>query len=389
MLEMLKKIFSRRNPYPMTRREFILACLGLLAATAAGGVYRYLHLPQFGELPTGDRLRRMQASPHYHGDHFENLVPVPVMSQKEGERENRFTATWKFLFGDKKGLWPDGSLPSEKTNLKALPRQQDAVVWLGHSSFYVQLGGYRILIDPVFSSFASPLWFVNKAFPGSNVYTADDFPDIDVLAISHDHWDHLDYPTVKALLPKVRQVVCPLGVGAYLEQWGFAPKIIHEEDWDTEIRLADTLTVHILPSQHFSGRFLKQNPTLWCGMAFLTPERSLYYTGDGGYGSHFKAIGKKFGGFDCVLAENGQYNLAWHAIHMLPEETARAAEDVGAKLVIPAHNSKFALARHPWQEPMEKLRQASRGKAYRLLTPEIGALVLLDRPSDSGAWWKG
>lgn len=372
----------------MTRREFILAGLGLLGTAAAGGVYSYVHRPKFGELPTGERLKGMQASPHYHGDHFENLVPVPVMSEEEGEHENRITATWKFLFGDKTGLVPDRPLPTEKTNLFALPREQDAVVWLGHSSFYVQLGGYRILIDPVFSSYASPLWFINRAFAGSNVYTAEDFPEIDVLAMSHDHWDHLDYPTVMALKSRVHYVVCPLGVGAYFEQWGFDQDMIHEEDWDTEIKLFDTLSVHILPSQHFSGRFLKQNPTLWCGMAFITPKRSLYYTGDGGYGDHFKAIGKKFGGFDCVLAENGQYNLAWQPIHMLPEETAKACEEVGAKFVIPAHNSKFALARHPWQEPMARLQAASQDKSYQLLTPEIGALVLLDQKQSFSPWWQ-
>ena len=372
----------------MTRREFILAGLGLLGAAAAGGVYSYVHRPKFGELPSGDRLKRMQASPHYHGDHFENLVPVPVMSEDEGGHENRFVATWKFLFGDKKGLVPAHPLPTEKTNLLALPREQDAVVWLGHSSFFVQLGGCRILIDPVFSSYASPLWFINRAFAGSNVYTAEDFPEIDVLAMSHDHWDHLDYPTVMALKSRVHHVVCPLGVGAYFEQWGFAKDSIHEEDWDTEIKLSATLSVHILPSQHFSGRFLKQNPTLWCGMAFITPKRSLYYTGDGGYGAHFKAIGKKFGGFDCVLAENGQYNLAWHHIHMLPEETAQACENVGAKFVIPTHNSKFALARHPWQEPMGRLQAASQDKSYQLLTPEIGALVLLDQKQSFSPWWQ-
>lgn len=372
----------------MTRREFILAGLGLLGTAAAGGVYSYVHRPKFGELPTGERLKGMQASPHYHGDHFENLVPVPVMSEEEGEHENRITATWKFLFGDKTGLVPDRPLPTEKTNLFALPREQDAVVWLGHSSFYVQLGGYRILIDPVFSSYASPLWFINRAFAGSNVYTAEDFPEIDVLAMSHDHWDHLDYPTVMALKSRVHHVVCPLGVGAYFEQWGFDQDMIHEEDWDTEIKLFDTLSVHILPSQHFSGRFLKQNPTLWCGMAFITPKCSLYYTGDGGYGDHFKAIGKKFGGFDCVLAEDGQYNLAWHPIHMLPEETAKACEEVGARFVIPAHNSKFALARHPWQEPMARLQAASQDKSYQLLTPEIGDLVLLDQKQSFSPWWQ-
>ena len=211
-----------------------------------------------------------------------------------------------------------------------------------------------------------------------------------MLAISHDHWDHLDYPTVMALKPKVKHIVCPLGVGEYFEQWGFDLSIIHEEDWDTEIKMADDFSIHILPSQHFSGRFLKRNPTLWCGMAFVTPTRKVYYTGDGGYGEHFKAIGQRFGGFDLMLGENGQYNMAWHAIHMLPEETAMAAVDVGAKMLLPAHGGKFALSRHPWQEPYMELKKASQNKGYKLLTPEIGELAFIgsEHQETFADWWE-
>lgn len=371
----------------MKRRTFILGGLGALGMMAGGGAL-FVNRPEFGRPPQGARLARMEASPHYMNGQFQNLVPVQVMNEDNGE--SRLTATAKFLFGDKSQLSPQEAMLSDKTDLKTLDVSQDAVVWMGHSTFFLQLGGRRILIDPVFSSYASPVFFINKAFPGSNIYTAADMPEIDVLAISHDHWDHLDYPTVMALKDKVKNVVCPLGVGEYFEQWGFGISIIHEEDWDTEIRLADDFSVHILPSQHFSGRFLKRNPTLWCGMAFVTPKRKVYYTGDGGYGEHFKAIGQKFGGFDLMLGENGQYNMAWHAIHMLPEETAQAAVDVGAKLLLPAHGGKFALSRHPWQEPYRRLTEASQDKDYKLLTPAIGELVHIDskqrRPFD--AWWE-
>ena len=182
----------------------------------------------------------------------------------------------------------------------------------------------------------------------------------------------------------------PLGVGEDFEQWGFDPLTIHEEDWDTEIKLADDFSVHILPSQHFFGRFLERNPTLWCGMAFVTPARKVYYTGDGGYGEHFKAIGRKFGGFDLMLGENGQYNMAWHDIHMLPEETAQAAVDVGVKMLLPAHGGKFALSRHPWQEPYREMALISKGKGYELLTPEIGELAYIggEQPKQFDAWWE-
>ena len=369
----------------MKRRTFILGGLGALGMMAGGGAL-FVNRPEFGRPPQGARLARMEASPHYMNGQFQNLVPVQVMNEDNGE--SRLTATAKFLFGDKSQLSPQEAMLSDKTDLKTLDVSQDAVVWMGHSTFFLQLGGRRILIDPVFSSYASPVFFINKAFPGSNIYTAADMPEIDVLAISHDHWDHLDYPTVMALKPKVKNVVCPLGVGEYFEQWGFDISIIHEEDWDTEIRLADDFSVHILPSQHFSGRFLKRNPTLWCGMAFVTPTRKVYYTGDGGYGEHFKAIWEKFGGFDLMLGENGQYNMAWHAIHMLPEETAQAAVDVGAKMLLPAHGGKFALARHPWQEPYRRLVEASQGKRYKMLPPKIGELAFIDDKQTFDAWWE-
>ena len=371
----------------MNRRTFIMGGLGTLGVLAGGGVL-FTHRPEFGRLPQGERLARMEASPHYVNGQFQNLVPVQVMNEESGE--NRFAAMAKFLFGDKSHLSPKQPMLSHKTDLKKLDISRDAVVWMGHSTFFLQLGGKRILIDPVFSSYASPVFFINKAFPGSNVYTADDMPEIDVLAISHDHWDHLDYPTVMALKPKVKHIVCPLGVGEYFEQWGFDLSIIHEEDWDTEIKMADDFSIHILPSQHFSGRFLKRNPTLWCGMAFVTPTRKVYYTGDGGYGEHFKAIGQRFGGFDLMLGENGQYNMAWHAIHMLPEETAMAAVDVGAKMLLPAHGGKFALSRHPWQEPYMELKKASQNKGYKLLTPEIGELAFIgsEHQETFADWWE-
>ncbi len=371
----------------MNRRKFILGGLGTLGVMAAGGAM-FLHRPEFGRLPRGERLERIKASPHFVNGQFQNLVPVQVMNEKNGE--NRWIATAKFIFGDKTGLSPEQPMLSKKTDLGKLDRNRDIAVWMGHSTFFLHLGGARILIDPVFSSYASPLFFINKAFPGSNIYTAEDMPEIDVLAVSHDHWDHLDYPTVMSLKHKVKNIVCPLGVGEYFEQWGFPPQIIHEEDWDTKIRLSDVLSVHILPSQHFSGRFLTPNPTLWCGFAFVSPQNRVYYSGDGGYGEHFKTIGKKFGGFDLMLGENGQYNMAWHAIHMLPEETAQAAEDVGARMLLPAHSGKFALSRHLWQEPYRELTKASRNQKYKLLTPEIGEAVYIGA-SETGefdAWWE-
>ncbi len=354
-------------------RNFFIGAAGLTAA-AGGGIFYYVNRPEFGRLPTGSRLKKILASPHYFKDHFECLTPVKVMSEDVKEKENRLAATWKFLFGDKTGLVPPAPVPSIKTNLKSLG-DGDCAIWMGHSTIYLQLAGRKILIDPVFSAYASPIFFVNRAFEGSNIYSAEDFPPLDILAITHDHWDHLDYPTIISLKPKIKSVLCPLGVGEYFEQWGFDADKIIEEDWDAVIDFGRGLTAHILPSQHFSGRMLTQNPTEWCAFAFVTSTRRIFCSGDGGYGSHFKDIGEKFGGFDFAFMENGQYNLAWHAIHMLPAETAQASEDIRAKKVVPIHGGKFALARHLWNEPYKDLLAESANKNYELLTPQIGELI--------------
>ncbi len=367
----------------MNRRQFLKA-MGIGAAgLALGGTY-YVNRPEFGRLPTGMRRERILASPHYYDGQFQNLEPID-QTVKGGEAK----AMAEFLFGSSEGLKPKGRMISQKTDLHSLPLDEDCVVWMGHSSLYLHLGGYRILVDPVFSSYASPAFFINRAFDGSNIYAAADIPPVDVLVLSHDHWDHLDYPSVMALKDKAKHIICPLGVGEYFEQWGFDMARVYEEDWYTAIPLAGDLTVHVLPSQHFSGRLLKRNQTQWAGFAFVTPGRRVYVSGDGGYGSHFRRIGEVLGPFDLAVMENGQYNERWACIHLMPEEAAQAAVDVGAKAVLSVHNGKFALSRHPWAEPYQRLSAASIGKPYKLLTPKIGEAVPIgdDRQTFS-AWWE-
>ena len=374
----------------MNRRNFLRnALLGLVGVTAAagGGAVYFVNRPEFGRLPSGTRLEKILASPHYFNDHFECLTPVKVMSDEVQQKENRIIATAKWLMEDKSKMTPPKILPSVKTDLKALNPNQDCAVWMGHSTIYLQLAGQKILLDPVFSPYASPIFFINRAFDGSNIYTADDFPQIDILAITHDHWDHLDYPSIMALKPKVKRVLCALGVGEYFEQWGFDVANIVEEDWFTEVDLGAGLKANILPSQHFSGRFLTQNPTEWCSFAFVTPNKKVFCSGDGGYSQHFKDIGKRFGDFDYAFMENGQYNLAWHAIHCLPNETANAAVDIGAKKIVPIHSGKFALARHAWNESYNDLMAESVGKPYELLTPMIGELIPFDEDKKFSSWF--
>lgn len=235
------------------------------------------------------------------------------------------------------------------------------------------------------------IWFIDKAFEGSNIYTVEDIPDdIDVMVLSHDHWDHLDYDMVRKIEPKVRCVVTGLGNGGYYEKWGYPPEKIREEDWDTEVVIDKELSVWVLPARHFSGRLLHRNQTLFAGFAFITPGRKVYYTGDGGYDGRFKRIGEQFSGFDLALVEDGQYNEAWHSVHMMPEESALAGEELQAAAVIPCSNGKYPLSVYRWKEPYERIAEASKGKSYRLIMPMIGELVEIgNREQTFTNWWEG
>jgi L-ascorbate metabolism protein UlaG (beta-lactamase superfamily) len=188
--------------------------------------------------------------------------------------------------------------------------------------------------------------------------------------------------------PKIKHIVTALGVGSHLTYFGFDEDIIDEADWNTELEF-DSLTVHILPARHFSGRSLQRNRTLWAAFALLGSQHRIFISGDSGYGRHFKEIGEKFGGFDLAAVDTGQYNDRWPLIHMNPEEASQAALDVRTKGLIPAHVGKFALSSHDWDEPFIRLTKSSLDKNYRLLTPIIGEPVYLgDESAVFPAWWE-
>ena len=364
-------------------RKMLISLLVILVASFVA-VGLYLQQPKFGKAPAGIRRERMQSSRHYADGQFQNLTPTPQIVG-----DSRFSALWKFLFVPKERPNPIDSIPAVKTDLLALEKEQDTVIWLGHSSYYLQAGGKRILIDPVFSPSAAPVSFANKAFAGTNLYTAEDMPEIDYLLISHDHWDHLDYPTIMVLQPKIKNVVCGLGVGTYFEQWGFAEERIHEADWFSTLKLEPRFTIHVLPARHFSGRLLSRNQTLWNSFAVVTPNRRIFYSGDGGYGPHIKQIGELLQGVDLAIMENGQYDKNWPYIHMMPEEVALAAEELNAKALLPGHSGKFSIANHAWDDPFIRITAASQGRNYRLLTPVIGEPVDLGNSQQAySRWWE-
>ena len=261
-------------------------------------------------------------------------------------------------------------------------------MWFGHSSYFLQVDGKRILVDPVFSGSASPVSFTTKAFRGSDVYTVEDLPAIDYLFITHDHWDHLDYKTVLQLKSKVGKVVTGLGTGSHLEHWGYDKAMIIEKDWNEEIVLNNGFVVHTTPARHFSGRNLKRNTTLWTAFVLQTPTKKLYLGGDSGYDTHFTDIGDQFGPFDLAILECGQYSEYWKYIHMMPEETVQAGIDLKAKCIFPVHWGKFSLSLSEWDDSIKRVTAEAHKKGMPLIHPIIGEAVNLDQLTESVRWWE-
>ncbi len=349
-------------------------------------VFVFLHLPRFGKLPSGARLERIKQSKNYKNGQFQNRSDTSMMTAKGG----MFTVLKQFLFDKKTRVKPVDIIPSVKTDLLNLDPAKDVLVWFGHSSYFMQVDGKKILVDPVFSGAASPVSFNIKAFKGTNLYTTEDIPDIDFLFISHDHWDHLDYKTIIKLKPKIKTIICALGVGEHLERWGFDTHIIHELDWNEEINLGEGFVVNTVPARHFAGRSFVRNKSIWESFVLTTPTMKIFIGGDSGYDTHFAEIGKTFGPFDLAILENGQYNQNWKYIHMLPADTLQAAKDLLAKRLLPVHNSKFPLSVHPWDEPLKKITALNSDANLNVSTPMIGEeLNLKDNAQRFSKWWEG
>lgn len=360
---------TKRKRWRMTTGVIV----GVIFLLTAGG-YAFLSQPSFGRLPRGERLERIKRSPQYKNGEFRNQHPTELMTSDK----NRWQAMWNFLFSKPARLAPDVPIPTVKTNLKTLERSHDLMVWFGHSSYLLQLSGRRILVDPVFCM-ASPVSFVNKPFKGTDIYKPADMPDIDYLVISHDHWDHLDYHTVKQLKDRVGKVIVPLGVGEHFEYWGYDKDNIIELDWQEDAAPEDGFVFHCLPARHFSGRGLASNRTLWASFLVKTPSLNVYIGGDSGYDTHFKEIGEKYRDIDLAILENGQYNEDWRYIHTMPVYLGREARELGARQVMTVHHSKYTLARHPWDEPLENELRTAREYSLDLIVPKIGEAVRLYR----------
>ncbi|HQW25907.1 MAG TPA: MBL fold metallo-hydrolase [Saprospiraceae bacterium] len=331
-------------------------------------------------------MARIKQSPNFRDGAFQNQSVTPQLT--DGATYGKVMK--EFLFGRPKRATPSSDIPSMKTDLLSLNRDENILVWFGHSSYFMQIDGKRILVDPVLSGSASPFSFMTKAFKGADRYSTDDLPAIDYLFLSHDHYDHLDYKTIVKLKPKVHKIICGLGTGEHLEYWGYDHERIIEKDWNESFELDHGFTVHTVPSRHFSGRWLKRNQALWTSFVLQTPGLRIFIGGDSGYDKHFAEIGNTFGGFDLAIMENGQYNKNWKHIHLMPHEILQAAKELKAKRIFPVHSSKFVLGNHAWDAPLELITENNKKENLNIITPMIGEKVDLDNHDQAFShWWKG
>ncbi len=350
------------------------------------GTLIFLQHPLFGKEPSGDRLERIKKSKHYKNGQFHNLSNTPALS----EDTNYYAVIKELLFSKIEHTTPTDSIPCVNTNLLKKTIEEDFMVWFGHSSYYMKIEGKSVLVDPVLSKNASPLYGTNTAFKGADLFTCEALPKIDILILTHDHYDHLDYSSFKNIKDKVSKIICPLGVGEHLEYWEFPKENITELDWYEDASVTDSIKITATPARHFSGRSFKRNTTLWASYVVQTKKLNLYLGGDSGYDTHFKEIGTKYGPFDLAILENGQYDRKWKYIHMMPEEVVQASNDLQAKRFFPIHSSKFKLANHPWKEPLERVSASSaKQTTTQLITPKIGEVIYLNRQDQVfEKWWK-
>ncbi|MGJ7913356.1 MBL fold metallo-hydrolase [Neobacillus sp. LXY-1] len=342
--------------------------------------------PAFGSNPSKNQKEQFSQLNNYKGGKFVNLIPTKMEFSAAD-----FSSMVAENFSGAKNRNPKGQIAVSEIDWNKIKSEEDSLTWFGHSAFLLSINNKKILVDPMLGPVASPVSFVgSKRYSKDLLYLFDKMPPIDAVFITHDHYDHLDYPSIKKLKSKVNHFFVPLGVGAHLINWGVNKEKISEFNWWDETEF-NGLTVAFTPSKHFSGRGpLNRNSTLWGGWVILGEKTRFYTSGDGGYDTHFKEIGKKYGPFDLTLIEGGQYDRRWSWVHMTPEQSVQAHLDVNGKNMMLIHWGAFTLAYHGWTEPIERALKASEKSGVNMIAPKIGETVPLGREFSNpiSSWWE-
>jgi L-ascorbate metabolism protein UlaG (beta-lactamase superfamily) len=343
--------------------------------------------PEFGGKHSKKDIERYSVSTNYKEGNFEN-IKAPNMDMSFSQTIGTMV---DFIKGTPNAK-PDFELPVEKVDSLTWEQNDSTnrLFWFGHSSFLLKLDGKNILIDPMLGDVPAPHpWLGGKRYSKELPIEIQKLPQIDIVLISHDHYDHLDYGSIQLLNEKVSQFMVPLGVGAHLREWGIDSLKIQELDWWQESTF-ENIEFAFTPSRHFSGRGLTDRfSTLWGSWVIKGKSKNLYFSGDSGYGEHFNEIGEKFGPFDFAMMECGQYNEKWADIHMMPEETAKASSEINAKKVMPIHWGAFTLSLHTWTDPVERFTAEAEKINVSYIIPKIGEEIDLNQlVVNENNWWK-
>lgn len=340
---------------------------------------------QFGAKVTKELEQRYGQSPQWDGKRFVNLeetgmdispFQIPKLLYKQ--------------FFEKGGREPGSKLPIlpfDKTAFLA-PSEKMKFIWYGHSVLLLRISGKTILIDPMFGQNSAPISpFPIKRFSENTLAFIKDFPEIDLLLLTHDHYDHLDLDSMQLLFPKVKEYYVALGCARHLEKWGVKKELIKEFDWWDTTNFS-RIVITFTPTRHFSGRGLSDRAkSLWGGWVLKNKTENIYFSGDSGYGKHFTEVGKRLGPFDFGFMECGQYNENWHEIHMYPEEAVQASIDALVNYMMPVHWAGFPLAQHHWKDPIERFVSEAERQNKKYVHPQLGELVTYATHTNS-AWWQ-
>lgn len=330
------------------------------------------------------KMEKIEKSQQYENGKFVNLNPEPDLNFGK-----MLPIMWDFLFtgNDRK---PDVDIPRQEINFEQIKNSKNdelKITWVGHSSQIINIDGKIILTDPVFEN--KTVFMGPSRYNGDVPLNMDEIPEIDLVLISHNHYDHFNSNTLEELNNKTKMFLVPLMVGAQLEKLGIPREKITELDWWDEVKPFENFMVAFTPTQHFSGRGLfDRNETLWGSFVVEGPYHKIYFSGDSGYFEGFKEIGNKYGPFDYTLMECGAYNEKWHYVHMFPEESVQANIDLKGKVMQPMHWGTFDLALHAWYDPMVRVVKAADSLGVKISTPIIGETITVNENLITERWWE-
>ncbi|WP_224485572.1 MBL fold metallo-hydrolase [Robertkochia aurantiaca] len=355
---------------------------GLIVILFLGGFVFTKTAPQFGSPPDDSEKDVLRRSANYHDGKFHNREKT-----EKGDLGDVLKAI--YTAATTSGMSPSDPLPTYFDEPFGLRSEKGChITWFGHSAFLIEMSERRILIDPMFGDVAAPVSFGSARFPYQSPIPTGKVNNIDVVLLSHDHYDHLDYQTILTIDQEVKQYIVPLGVGSHLRAWGIDPGKIEELDWNDHTEFGG-IDFTACTSRHFSGRAMTdQDETLWASWVINGNKNRIYFSGDGGYGTHFKEIGDKYGPFDLAMIECGQYNEDWKDIHMMPEQSVQAALDLRSRRTMPIHWGAFRLSVHPWKDPIQRFTEAADDKGVTYIHPLIGERFSISRDFPGTRWWE-